>query len=381
MSSVPFKKKEDRGPEEEEDKKYFEKLKYPLTIQTRNVQKDKGQKYIQKLFESCQKKSETWSNQPFHHLCQLSTSRYHSKSKELILIPKANEYEEMAALTMQFCAIQKAKAKRHDQPLSSFERWVLHPEQVIEHAEKTTHQGSTHGKHWRQCTREEKEHELAYSLNARTPSLFPLKVVLCLIDKFQSTCVLDISAGWGDRLLGCCLKKVKYYARDPNSSMSFVYHQMIQTYGDPALQKVECAGFEDDEKEKNLHVPFQGDFDLLLSSPPFFNLEIYSSDANQSIEKYPELDTWLVEFLWKSLYKSNLWLKTGAYIVLHLCDVTHFKDPSKSVSFVERTLNYCTNVLKWTFIDCMGYAHFHQGKIQTIHSLAKAQPLWVFQKN
>ena len=88
----------------------------------------------------------------------------------------------------------------------------------------------------------------------------------------------------------------------------------------------------------------------MISSPPFFNLEIYSNESTQSSERYPGIDDWIEKFLKPSLRKTAEILDPDSPVVLHLSDVIDFKDTSKSIVFVEKILQYCTNKLGWTFI-------------------------------
>jgi hypothetical protein len=59
-------------------------------------------------------------------------------------------------------------------------------------------------------------------------------------------------------------------------------------------------------------------FDLVLSSPPFFDLEIYSKAISNSLVKYKGEDSWFNGFLMPSLYKANDYLELGGYLVLYM---------------------------------------------------------------
>lgn len=57
-------------------------------------------------------------------------------------------------------------------------------------------------------------------------------------------------------------------------------------------QKVICAPFEDLTPDD-----LGCEFDFILTSPPFFDREIYTPEATQSIARYSDIETWQREFL------------------------------------------------------------------------------------
>jgi hypothetical protein len=79
-------------------------------------------------------------------------------------------------------------------------------------------------------------------------------------------------------------------------------------------------------------------FDLVLTSPPFFDLEIYVSDKaddRQSYKDHPTLDRWLHGFLFFSMKKAWAHLVDGGHMVL--CCV---RTNSSAVHRNERALPY-----------------------------------------
>lgn len=54
-------------------------------------------------------------------------------------------------------------------------------------------------------------------------------------------------------------------------------------------------------------------FDLVFTSPPFFDFEIYSKQPGQSVARYPKLEEWLVNFLFASVRKVLLLSRTRNY--------------------------------------------------------------------
>lgn len=62
-------------------------------------------------------------------------------------------------------------------------------------------------------------------------------------------------------------------------------------------------------------------FDLVFSSPPYFNRDKYSIEPEQSFIRYPTLDQWLDGFLRVVLLKSARLLKRGGRLVVNVGNV------------------------------------------------------------
>lgn len=138
---------------------------------------------------------------------------------------------------------------------------------------------------------------------------------------------LDMSAGWGDRLMTACALEMNYVAFDPNRNLEHGHSKMIAMFGS-GRQRVHYHAFQTDDTAKLLEMDVRerGAFDISLISPPFYIIERYRGDG-QSTETYPELDDWIVKFLFKSL--STIWrfLKDGGYLAINMgnirdCDIT-----------------------------------------------------------
>ena len=84
---------------------------------------------------------------------------------------------------------------------------------------------------------------------------------------FNAKNVLDPTAGWGGRLLGASSLGIEYTGLDTNTNLREGYNQMMKD-----LDIKNCYMFYED----CLSFPFQMiDPDLILTSPPYANLELY----------------------------------------------------------------------------------------------------------
>ena len=94
-------------------------------------------------------------------------------------------------------------------------------------------------------------------------------------------------------------KKINYYIGiDPNKHLQSGYNNMIRIFlpksSHSKYQMINgCAEDEISLLDKN--------FDLVFTSPPYYDLEKYSDDENQSIIKYKNFEEWYNNFLLKSM--------------------------------------------------------------------------------
>ena len=134
---------------------------------------------------------------------------------------------------------------------------------------------------------------------------------------------LDISAGWGDRLLTAIACDVdKYVGFDPNTSLEKPHSEIIKEFGNNDINKYKVIykPFE----SGILDLPQDEMFNLVFTSPPFFDFEIYTNDKSQSIEKYNTFEKWLNLFLFKSIQESYNRLEYGGYLALYIVDIGKF---------------------------------------------------------
>jgi hypothetical protein len=144
---------------------------------------------------------------------------------------------------------------------------------------------------------------------------FRISVALTVLNHFKAKKWLDISSGWGDRLLSALLYKVdRYVSTDPNKDLHPCYNKIIETFVPKAKRDkitIHKEGFEDVDLKDEL-------FDIVFSSPPFFTLEKYSSYEDNSITQYKNEKIWCEQFLIKSLIKCYNHLEKNGNLILYM---------------------------------------------------------------
>lgn len=237
------------------------------------------------------------------------------------------------------------------------------------------------------------EAELYYQIDRfPRPCLFPAFAAAAFYNGFGAASILDFCAGWGDRLLAACSCDRVYVGIDPSTQMQPVYDRIIKAHGTAEKQSVLCAPFETLQAADLLAVlaktfpPERGNevrqndggneakFDMCLTSPPFFDYEIYCDEDTQSIKRFPRAEDWIQNFLFKSLATVHAAVKSKGLVVLHIAD-------TKGCPFVHQTIDYCRGTLGWRLAGyyAMNKCHEDQGfTLDNRGTHIHGKPLWVF---
>jgi hypothetical protein len=221
---------------------------------------------------------------------------------------------------------------------------------------------------WSLHSIKEAHYDLAYNTYHMGCSYFKITLMLALLRHFQPKRVLDMSAGWGDRLMGCILYGCEYTGFDPSNCMFPRYNQMIDTFNAADRCRVHHMGFENSPnvlKKRDL-------YDIVITGPPFFNLEIYEKNSpTQSISTFNTIDQWVVFFLYRSL--NILWkhIKKGGHMVLYINDFNNLV-MKKTYKYCESVVLYCINYLP----NCK-----YMGIIGQRSSKKSTKPFFVFEKS
>jgi len=148
-------------------------------------------------------------------------------------------------------------------------------------------------------------------------SQFRPSAAKALYDKFaQGGAVLDMCSGWGDRLEGFLASSaVEYTGYDPNIHLHEGYNQQIRRYkSSDKIAKIHYSGFE-------RAVLKQNHYDIAFTSTPYFNIERYSRDDDQSFIRYKDCDVWIKKFLLPLAQKAYDSLRVGGHLCINISDV------------------------------------------------------------
>ena len=115
-----------------------------------------------------------------------------------------------------------------------------------------------------------------------------------IIKELNCKTVFDPCIGWGGRMIGTtCLGKDYYYTGcEPFTKTFKGLESMKKDLSIDNQVTLYNKGVEDILEELS-----DKKFDMCLTSPPYFDLEVYSHEDTQSIEKYQTYENWLNNFI------------------------------------------------------------------------------------
>lgn len=128
--------------------------------------------------------------------------------------------------------------------------------------------------------------------------------------------IFDPCCGWGGRLLGFLSSNcIEYVGCDPSTETYNGLNTLknIYSYRNKEVQLNNCCA-ED-------YVPKSDYFDLVFTSPPYFNTEHYSNETTQSYLRYPDYEDWKNNFLQKLIENSFNALKFNGYFIFNIANV------------------------------------------------------------
>lgn len=204
-------------------------------------------------------------------------------------------------------------------------------------------------------------------------SQFKPSVAKAIYDYFNAKNVVDLCSGWGDRLSGFYASQStkSYFGIDPNTLLINGYNQQIYEYN--KLIKKDVVMICQAAENELVKLP---QCDLVFTSPPYFGIEKYSKDENQSYLRYRKIDVWLEEFLFKIIEKSFKVLEKDGHLVLNISDVYMNHTVNK---ICEPMINYCKS-LGFKHINTFGMKMAKRINSQSDKNGIFCEPIYVFEK-
>jgi SAM-dependent methyltransferase len=155
--------------------------------------------------------------------------------------------------------------------------------------------------------------------NCAAVSNFKPSVARAIIHKFSSPgdTVIDFSAGFGGRLLGCLTLPRRYIGIEPSKMQVRGLKRCIDTVcrlgASAGVAEIRCGCAEDlmptVDSESSA---------LVFSSPPYHDWEKYSFQKTQSFVRYPSYSEWLDKFLRPVVEQSYRVLRNGGYLAVNV---------------------------------------------------------------
>jgi len=126
--------------------------------------------------------------------------------------------------------------------------------------------------------------------------------------KYKPKSILDMTMGWGGRLIGACALDIpKYTGIDLNPDLEQPYSDMVATLKPYTSTQIKVI-FKDALKVDYSKI----DYDLVLTSPPYYNIELYKGTQKR------DKDVWDREFYEPLFKKTWTHLKRGGHYCLNV---------------------------------------------------------------
>lgn len=207
------------------------------------------------------------------------------------------------------------------------------------------------------------------SMRKYIASQFRPTTATAIYNMFNAKNVLDFSSGWGDRLVGFAFSNADTYTGiDPNESLQDGYKQIIDTLDIKGVSMNVACGEDFNHKRT---------YDLVFTSPPYFNVERYTQDDTQSFKKFRTLDEWLYGFLFQTLTNAYNHLEDGGYMVINISDVYSGHKVNK---ICDPMCDYMESIGA-NYLGCIGYRMAKRRNSKSDKNGVFAEPMWIFGKN
>ena len=236
-------------------------------------------------------------------------------------------------------------------------------------------------------------------------SQFKPNVAKAMYDYYNVKNVLDFSMGWGDRLAGfyASMNTELYVGIDPRKENHPIYEQQARYY-DTRLtffEKEKTTKFHCDAAEDFNFDEYCDTFDIIFTSPPYFNIERYGNDDNQSWVRYKDIDSWNYQFLQKSLDSMIPTLKSGGKLCVNISDVNaKTKGGAQYLKICDPMNEFLDEYRDMEYIGCIGMEMAkrpnsggagtakdnNQFKEKTLEMVEKnkdkifCEPIWIWEK-
>lgn len=191
------------------------------------------------------------------------------------------------------------KCRRGDKTIYDIWQDPIDRQKLIDYTKKRNRGGRTAAGNIFECFR----------INLGSVVMFKATTAKYLYKKYNATSVLDPTAGWGGRMLGAWACDIDYTGIDTNIEMTDAYNQMIEY-----LNNTTTASKLNMIWNSCLDVDFSKiNYDFVLTSPPYINLEVYEHMTPWESDK-----KFYVDFLIPLWHKCVTNIKPGGHVCLNI---------------------------------------------------------------
>lgn len=123
----------------------------------------------------------------------------------------------------------------------------------------------------------------AYTFYGASIGNFNIAFARAIYDKYKPKTTLDVCAGWGSRGIGALSCSVNYIGCDTNTDLQISYKNIEETL---LPMSVGPPTFKIDFTDSSSVDFSKLTYDMVFTSPPYYNIEIYNGTNKKSIEEW-----------------------------------------------------------------------------------------------
>ncbi len=210
-----------------------------------------------------------------------------------------------------------------------------------------------------------------FSKTTRVSNFRPT-IAKAIIERYSSPGeqVIDFSAGYSGRLLGCIAARRRYLGVDPSSDQIQGGWALANALRRLRLPGLETLLYQGPAEEVLTSLP-RGRTQLIFSSPPYFDRERYSEEPSQSYVRFPKYPEWKTHFLEVVIKECARILRPGGFLVINVSNVNRYR-------LADDTLEIASSVLRPFAKYSMQLAR--KPYLAKSSGPFKQEPLFVFRK-
>ena len=165
--------------------------------------------------------------------------------------------------------------------------------------------------------------------------------------KGDCVCVLDPCGGWGGRMIGCASIPNTHYTYFEPATKTYSglcdLSEWLRTLQPSFSYSGVCEPYEEASR---FNILLKKQYDLALTSPPYYDTEKYCDEETNSLNRYKTFEEWVEGFYKPLILNTMKLLKEDAPFILNIGDRkyplsdTLFKICEENGLYVERITDY-----------------------------------------
>lgn len=173
------------------------------------------------------------------------------------------------------------------------------------------------------------------SSNIGVLTTFPIKHCLNIlktnsVGETKGKTYIDPCCGWGTRMITSAILDMDYIGFDVNSELI----EKLEELGKDIQQIKPEFNFKIYKQGSQYFVPeLVNQADIIFTSPPYFNLEIYNNDLEKEDTLNGSFEDWLSKFMYPMLENMKQYAKPNAKIMINIKDF-------KKYNIIESIITY-----------------------------------------